>query len=170
MKNYGKNLIFLVYIFVTSSVSATIKNDLVLQLHSGIQTDISAIIAPQFGMVVVSDTDKKIYYYNGTNWIKLLTSPIVLTKSTNYTLVLSDDCAILRFNSGTDVTLTIPSGLPVGFNISIYQVGTGKVSMVGSGVIVKNRLSRFKTAGKDAGVGAVSTATNVFHLTGDLKK
>ncbi len=38
------------------------------------------------------------------------------------------------------------------------------------GVTVLNRLSRFKTAGKDAGAGLICTSTNNFHLTGDLKR
>ena len=92
-------------------------------------------------------------------------------KLTDYTLVLEDFRKVLTFNSAVDRTLTIPAGLPVGYNISIYQIGDGDVTIVGDdGVMVLNRLLRFRTAGRYAGVGLVSTATNIFHLTGDLKR
>lgn len=106
----------------------------------------------------------------GTDWIDPNLAEVV-NKITNYTLVLADNGKVLTFNSAADVTLTIPAGLPVGYNISIYQIGNGNVTITGAGgVTVLNRLSRFKTAGKDAGIGLIATATNVFHLTGDLKR
>ena len=178
--------------FATSTVHAAFEDDLIFTLKAGTQTDMNTII-PTLGMVVYNSTDNKIYYYNGTNWVavstlfissdtdnKLVTgtdggisytpSAVVIAKTSNYTLQQSDNGAVLTFNSASDVTLTVPAGLPVGFNVSIYQIGNGKVTIAGSGAVIKNRLSRFKTAGKDAGVGLVSTSTNTYHLTGDLKK
>ncbi|WBX72835.1 hypothetical protein PG913_07935 [Tenacibaculum pacificus] len=94
---------------------------------------------------------------------------MIINKTSDYTLTLSDNGNVLTFNSTTDITLTVPTGLPIGYNISIYQIGTGKVTIQG-GATILNRLSRFKTAGKDAGAGLIATGTNIFHLTGDLKK
>jgi len=106
----------------------------------------------------------------GTDWIDP-PLPMVLVKTGDYTLSSSDNGSILTFNDTNLMTLTVPLGLAVGYNVSLYQIGIGQVTIVGSGgVSIKNRLSRFKTAGKDAGIGLVSTATNIFHLTGDLKK
>lgn len=106
----------------------------------------------------------------GTDWIDPNLAEVV-NKTTNYTLVLADNGKVFTFNSAADVTLTVPAGLPVGYNISIYQIGNGNVTITGAGgVTVLNRLSRFKTAGRDAGIGLIATATNVFHLTGDLKR
>ncbi|WP_026708167.1 hypothetical protein [Flavobacterium frigidarium] len=104
----------------------------------------------------------------GTVWVdpKLVS---VVNKTTSYTLFAADNGKVFTFNSGTAMTLTVPTGLPVGFNISIYQTGLGEVTIIG-GATILNRLSRFKTAGKDAGVGLLITATNTAHLTGDLKK
>ncbi|MDC1162348.1 hypothetical protein OAT18_02780 [Tenacibaculum sp.] len=106
----------------------------------------------------------------GTDWIDINTAAVV-NKTADYTLILSDNGKVFTFNSSSDVTLTIPAALPIGYNISVYQIGTGKVIITGdTGVNVLNRLSRFKTAGKDAGVGVIATSLNTFHLTGDLKK
>ena len=104
----------------------------------------------------------------GTVWVdpKLVS---VVNKTTSYTLSAADNGKVFTFNSATAMTLTVPTGLTVGFNISIYQTGVGEVTITG-GATILNRLSRFKTAGKDAGVGLLITATNTAHLTGDLKK
>lgn len=104
----------------------------------------------------------------GTVWVdpKLVS---VVNKTTSYTLSAADNGKVFTFNSGTAMTLTVPTGLAVGFNISIYQTGVGEVTIIG-GATILNRLSRFKTAGKDAGAGLLITATNTAHLTGDLKK
>lgn len=106
----------------------------------------------------------------GTDWIdpKLAT---VENKTANYTLTADDNGKVFTFSSATDVTLTVPNGLPVGFNISIYQTNAGQVTIAGAGgVTILNRLSRFKTAGQHAGAGLICTSTNNFHLTGDLKR
>ncbi len=106
----------------------------------------------------------------GTQWVDPNLAEVI-NKTASYTLTSTDNGKVFTFNSATDVTLNVPAGLPVGFNISIYQINTGKVEITGiGGVTVLNRLSRFKTAGKDAGVGLVCTSTNNFHLTGDLKR
>ena len=104
-------------------------------------------------------------------WKPLVFAAKVIEKTGNYTLTQGDNETIFTFNSSAAITLTIPSGLPVGYNVSVYQTGTGKVTIVGSGgTSIKNRLSRFRTAGKDAGVGIVSTSIDVYHLTGDLRR
>ncbi len=90
--------------------------------------------------------------------------------TTSYTLQTADSGYVLRVTSSTDITLTVPSGLPVGFNISVYQYGTGAITFSESGTTVYNRSNRFKTAGQHAGAGIIATATNEFHLVGDLKK
>jgi len=163
---FGFHMVF--FCFIPMYVQA-FENDLVFRLNSGTQTQMNNII-PALGMMVYNITDKKVYYYDGTRWVGI-DKARVIPKTSSYTLQSSDDGAILTFDSATDVTLTIPTSLPIGFNVSIYQINMGKVIISGvTGVSVKNRLSRFKTAGKDAGVGIVSTANNVYHVTGDLKR
>ncbi|CAM1372996.1 hypothetical protein [Tenacibaculum xiamenense] len=105
----------------------------------------------------------------GTQWRDPATAEVV-NRTSNYTLIADDNGKVFTFNSTSDITLTVPSGLPVGFNISIYQTNTGRVTISGAaGVTILNRLSRFRTAGQHAGAGLVSTSTNNFHLTGDLR-
>ncbi|MDY8135607.1 hypothetical protein [Aquimarina sp. 2201CG5-10] len=166
-----KTISLLLFLLSIKGMTQIDANSL-LGLPVATTTDINAISTAtiQEGALVFDTNRKKVYAFNGTEWKELLTSPSVDLKTTNYTLVEADNGNILTFNSATDVTLTVPTGLPIGFNISIYQIGNGKVTISGAaGVTIKNRLSRFRTAGLDAGAGIVCTATNIFHVTGDLK-
>ena len=93
---------------------------------------------------------------------------IVKVVTTNYTLLATDNGNVITVDSAGDVNLTIPDGLGIGFNVSVYQIGTGTVTLVSDGTNLRNRLNRFKTAGRNAGIGVLSTAMNIFHITGDL--
>ena len=91
----------------------------------------------------------------------------------DYTLLAADTGYVIYVNSsiGVTINITLPSGLVDGFNVSVYQQGTDTVNFInGSGATVVNRLSRYKTAGRYAGVGIVKYTGNQFTLTGDLKK
>ena len=148
-----------------------ITSDELIEVHSLTTTEINALSSPAEGLLVFDKTLKKLYVYTGQKWEVVTFEPKVEEKTGDYTLTKEDNGVIFRFNTSTDVTLTIPSGLPVGFNVSIYQVDTGKVIIhAGNGVTIKNRLMRFKTAGKDAGAGIVSTSADVYHITGDLRR
>lgn len=93
----------------------------------------------------------------------------VISKVASYTLRNIESGMVFTFNSVTDVTLTVPAGLPIGTNISIYQLGAGVVTIIpGTGVTLNHRLNFRRTAGLHAGVGVLSTAQDVYHLTGDL--
>ncbi len=160
----------IVLLLTLSAISFAVSTDELVQIHQLSSTQKDALTAPVDGMLVFDTTTKRLYVFANSSWRELLITPKVLTKTANYTLQASDNGEVLTFNSATPVTLTIPVGFPVGYNVSVYQIGTGKVTIVGSGTTVLNRLNRFKTAGKDAGVGIVSTSTNTYHLTGDLRK
>lgn len=140
-------------------------------VHNVSTSEISNILDVNKGSIIYNTDVDRIYLYDGSKWLKLVVEKeIVKSISEDYTLSATDNGMALIVDSDSEVILTIPSGLELGYNISVYQTGVGKVKFQGSGTILKNRLSRFKTAGKDAGVGILCTSINTFHLTGDLKK
>lgn len=168
-----KKLIFLISIlFIQFSIVNAVETDELIEVHSLTSSEIVALNAPiEEGKIVFNSETKKLLVYSNNIWKELLFNTNVYVKSANYTLTLSDNTSVIAFDSTSDVTLTIPSGLPVGYNVSIYQTNSGKVTVQGvAGVSVLNRLNRFRTAGKDAGIGIVSTSSNVFHVTGDLRR
>jgi hypothetical protein len=170
MKN---NFIIYLVILISFTTYGQIEGDLLLGLTNTTTAEMNAVNNPIQGSLLYNSDENRVYQFNGTNWDKLVIKevPTVELKTTNYTLTANDNGSVFTFNSSVNITLTANAGLPVGFNISIYQLGDGQVTIIGgSGVIIKNRLSRFKTAGKDAGAGLICTENNIFHLTGDLKK
>jgi hypothetical protein len=176
IKQIVHTIIFCFIVLTTSfSLTAQINSELLLGVTSATTAEINGLDISSIneGTLVYDINKKKVMGFIDSQWKEIMTSsltPKVSAKITDYTLVIDDNDSILTFNSSTNITLTIPAGFPIGYNISIYQIGAGKVTIVGTnGVTVKNRLSRFKTAGKDSGAGIICTAINVFHVTGDLK-
>lgn len=134
---------------ITTSSTNTLA---VAGLQGGLRTDSVLVIDPS--TIVVK---KKSSYTT------------VINKTASYTVSASDHGSVITINNASATTLTMPSGLPIGFNFSIYQLGAGKITIAGASVVtIKNRLNRFRTGGLDAGVGLVITASNIAHLTGDL--
>ena len=165
-----KKIIQIILLTVPFVAFATTTDELV-QVHALTTAERTALSAPiGDGTLVFDATIKKLYVYANGEWKPLVFTPKVVEKTGDYTLVEDDNGMILTFDSSAAVTLTIPTGFPVGYNVSVYQIGAGKVTIAGSGTSIKNRLSRFRTAGKDAGVGIVSTASDTYHLTGDLRR
>jgi len=165
-----KKILQIILLAVPFVAFATTTDELV-QIHALTTAERAALSTPIIdGTLAFDSSIKKLYVYADGTWRELVFTPKVVEKTADYTLTLSDNGNILTFNSASVMTLTIPAGFPIGYNVSVYQIGTGKVTIVGSGTSIKNRLSRFRTAGKDAGVGIVSTASDVYHLTGDLRR
>lgn len=169
MKYYFLAIFMGVYAFAKAQ---SVDAQFLTNIKHGATTSISDVTAPLIeGTIIYDSPSKQVYAYDGTQWRRIYYAPIVAPKTANYTLTSQDDGNVITFNSATNVTLTVPAGLPIGFNISIYQIGTGQVTITGAGgVAVRNRLSRFVTAGINAGAGIISTATNVYHVSGDLKR
>lgn len=170
-----RNLFIALFLLSTKFIfSQTPSSDELILIHAvENETEINniSITNSKEGALIYNKNNKRLYKYNGAKWIKLAIAPTVKEVTTaNYEFLPEDDGNIITINSSADTVATIPANLPIGFNVSVYQIGDGKVTISGSGTTIKNRLNRFRTAGKDAGVGIVSTATNIFHITGDLKK
>lgn len=98
-----------------------------------------------------------------------LTATINVQAGSTYTLQGSDNGAVVAFTSANPVTLTVPSGLGAGFNVSIVQLGAGTVTPTASGTIIHQRLSLTKTAGQYAYIALLASSADTFVLTGDLQ-
>jgi hypothetical protein len=89
---------------------------------------------------------------------------------TAYTLQSTDSGKVLTMNNAVAITLTLPTGLPAGFNCTIVQKGAGAVTFVSAtGVTTANRLSRTMTAGQNAVATIVSISSNYFITSGDMQ-
>lgn len=115
-----------------------------------------------------------LYYWNQTELINLnsggSTSNLltVNNKTANYTLVASDSGKYLTFDSTSNLDLTVPTGLPIGFHVTISQLGTGKVDIVESGTVVRNSQGYARTRTQFSVIEILSHNTNAFIAKGDL--
>ena len=83
-------------------------------------------VAGQTGTVTVSAGDLTDGNFDGTA-ISGFDASINDQTGTAYTLLASDNGKVVTLDNGSAVTVTIPSGLGVGFNCSFIQKGAGQV-------------------------------------------
>jgi hypothetical protein len=86
---------------------------------------------------------------------------------TLYELTTSDNGKIITLNNSGAITLTVPS-LYAGFNCMIIQLGTGQVSLSGSGTTITNRSGFTKTGGTNAIVTLIAINATTFISGGDM--
>ena len=88
---------------------------------------------------------------------------------TTYTFLSSDNGKIVTFNNGSAITVTVPAALPVGFNSTAIQLGTGQVGFTGaSGVTLNSFGGNLKIAGQHGSASIIEYLTNVYNIAGTL--
>jgi len=86
---------------------------------------------------------------------------------TAYTLVAGDNGKVVVLNNGSAITLTVPSGLGVGFNCTVVQKGAGQVTFSASSTTINNRQSHTKIAGQHGVASICAIVADTFVLAGD---
>ena len=95
---------------------------------------------------------------------------VITVPGTTYTLSSADNGKILDFTNALSITITVPSSLPIGFQVSITQAGAGIITIsAGSGMAVNNRWGAIKTSGQWAKAGLEVRATGSSVLSGDVQ-
>lgn len=92
-----------------------------------------------------------------------------LQTGTSYTLVAADAGRIISCSNGSDITLTVPAGLPTGFTCTFVQLGAGEIVFTASSTTISNRQSFTKTAGQYAVASITMYSANNFITGGDLQ-
>lgn len=95
------------------------------------------------------------------SWVNIQTG-------TNYQLSSNDFNKTIVCNNSSEIILTVPYGLAVGFVCSIIQLGTGRITITGSDIKIVNRKNYNKTAGQYALASLISPIANTFILSGDV--
>jgi len=85
---------------------------------------------------------------------------------TSKTLAASDNGTVIVCSSGSATTITVPTGLPAGFNCMIVQTGSGQVTFNASSTTLNNR-NGLKTAAQYAMMTLVNYSSNTFVVSGD---
>lgn len=147
------------------TTSNTSENNILLSEVGGqLYVDSSPVaISGAFNAGSLSD-----YNFDG-NSIEGFSAAIVNSTSTTYTLSSSDAGKLISIEHASTITVTVPTGLDVGFNCSFLQKGAGSLDFSASnGVTLNNRQSYTKTAGQYAMATLIAYEANKFVLTGDL--
>lgn len=86
----------------------------------------------------------------------------------SYVLTSSDNGKVITVNAATSKTITVSSGLPVGFNCTVIRLGSGAVSFVASGTTINSVSSFVSIASQHGAASLISYTTDVFNLSGNL--
>lgn len=93
---------------------------------------------------------------------------VVTESGTSRTLSASDMQKIIYCTSSSAVTINCASGLGAGFNVTIIQGGTGKVTVAPNGQTLVSYSSLFSTMGQYAVISLVAPVANTFVAAGNL--
>lgn len=138
----------------------------------------AAITNPSDGTVVFvrernnGEVINQIQYYSGT-WINYKNVDID-EKVSSYTIALEDVDKLIKMNSSSNLTITIPPessvNFPDGSRLEILRAGTGEVTFVpGASVDIRSKLNNTKISTQFSGAMLTKIGTNEWHLIGDLK-
>ena len=89
----------------------------------------------------------------------------VATISGGYSLTAADNGKIIQSTSASAITVTIPTGLPTGFNCTIVQMGAGQITFSGTYL---NRSGFTKTASQYAVVSIMHLGNNSIIVAGEM--
>ena len=112
--------------------------------------------------VVQSSTTKK------ATVSQILTGILVTESGTSRTLSATDNAKIIYCTSSSAVTITCATGLGVGFNCTIIQGGTGKVTVAAGAATLNSYASLVSLAGQYAAATLIAPVADNFILAGTL--
>ena len=157
--------------FLPPRVTLTGTND-----NTTIKNSAGTSITPATGLLVyntaTTTTDPfrvvpGYYYYNGTTWISISNGLIIdNSKSAGFTLASTDNNKVFLITSTTDITITVPNTLPVGFSCQIIQGGAGLITLLGSSVTL-NSSNGLKTRATNSLIGLVMNTATTGFVMGD---
>lgn len=100
----------------------------------------------------------------------LTSSGIKGLTGTTYTFLSSDNGDVLTHDNASGCTLTIPTGLPVGFSTTVITLNSaGTVRFVAASGVTLNSFANYtRLAGQHASASLISYTTNVYNLAGNV--
>lgn len=90
-------------------------------------------------------------------------------RTSNFNFDSSMNSKMILVDSSVNITGTLPLNLNNGYNISVTQIGAGKITITGdNGVQIRQRLGLYTTAGQYAVISLIHRGSNEYLLYGDL--
>lgn len=112
------------------------------------------------------------YYYNGTSWIAIANGLIIDNSKTNsptsFSLATTDNNKIFLITSSTNITVTVPTTLPVGFSCQLIQGGAGQIILAPvSSSVTLNAANGLTTRAINSIVGLLMNTSTTGFVFGD---
>lgn len=152
------------------------------QLHPDVSELISQYVGNQVVYVTGNQTISGIKTFSNsgifTSGIDLRGSrlinhvPEIVNVNSNFTISGNLNSDVVLANSPTQITGTLISGNPLGFHVSIIQIGIGgyiRITGSGSNVKVNSRNNLFRTSGPFAQINILHTGNNGYIMYGDTQ-
>jgi hypothetical protein len=89
----------------------------------------------------------------------------VASISANYSITSADNGKVIQSTSASAITITIPTGLPTGFNCTVVQMGAGQITFSGTYL---NRGTFTKSASQYSVVSILHLGSNSIIVTGEM--
>jgi hypothetical protein len=90
------------------------------------------------------------------------------SQTDSYSLQSSDNGKIITVNAGTVKSITVPTGLAVGFNCTVIRVGAGRVAFSASGTTINSVDGLLEIASQHGAASLLCYASDTFNLSGNL--
>ncbi len=96
----------------------------------------------------------------------------VVPKTADHTFAIDDANSLLRFNSGSDLTATVPTnafvGFEIGTQIAVERAGSGALTIAGADGVTINTSTTLTLAAQFSIGLLIKVDTDEWTLTGDL--
>jgi hypothetical protein len=89
----------------------------------------------------------------------------IVSTAINYSLTAADNGKVIQSTSASAITITIPTGLPTGFNCTVVQMGAGQITFAGTYL---NRGTFTKSASQYSVVSILHLGSNSIIVTGEM--
>jgi hypothetical protein len=107
------------------------------------------------------------YYFNGVAWVQISAGLIIdNSKTAGFTLGATDNNKVFLITSATNITVSVPNNLPIGFSCQFIQGGVGTITLTGSSVTL-NSSNGLTTRTTNSVIGLVMNTTTTGFVFGD---
>jgi hypothetical protein len=84
---------------------------------------------------------------------------------TTYSIDATDNGKVIQTTGASAITITIPAGLPTGFNCTVIQMGAGQITLSGT---YFNRTGFTKSASQYSVISILNLGSNNYIVTGEM--
>jgi hypothetical protein len=102
---------------------------------------------------------------SSTSSISGFSANINTQSGTNYTIDATDNGKVIQTTGASAITITIPTGLPTGFNCTVVQMGAGQITFSGTYL---NRTGFTKSASQYSVISILNLGSNNYIVTGEM--